>query len=106
MGKHSGGEWRAGRSDMLSEINDGEGFYKAVYVDDPDAEMYLGEKVPALVARAYGALGADPRDNARLLAVAPKMLDVLERLCASHKRFSGGIWDEAREVIDLATRSK
>lgn len=76
--RYTPGPWRPGRNDTLSYHWDGSGPYKAVYVDDPNGEFHMGQRLPAVVAECYGPLGADPREIAALIAAAPDLLAALE----------------------------
>ena len=75
--RHTPGPWRPGRMDMVSYDMAGEELWKNIYVDDLGGKVHMGERLPAIVARAYDALGCDCRDNARLIAAAPDMRAVL-----------------------------
>jgi hypothetical protein len=76
--KRTPGPWRAGRMDTVSYHAGGGEAFKKVYVDDPNGEFHLGERLPATVAEVYGPLGADCRANAALVAAAPELLAACE----------------------------
>ncbi len=80
--KHTSGEWKCGRADMVSEDLGGTRF-KAVYAD-----AYKSGS-PCAVARAVDEQRGMPDEellaNARLIAAAPKMLKAIEPIVARLK---------------------
>jgi hypothetical protein len=95
LAKATPGEWRAGRSDMVSyEMGSGEPF-KNVYVDDPRGKMHLGERLPKTVARGESI---DCVENAQLIAASRNALPDLLRIARAVSEFSVDIqsWGSER----------
>ena len=48
-------EWRTGREDMQSYDGETGQLFATIYRDDPDGAWHLGERLPIVVSRIYGA---------------------------------------------------
>ena len=78
------GPWRAGCEDMVNYHGIYGSPFKAVYWDDPEAEMHMGHTLPGLISEAYDAGEVDCRDNAGFIAAArtavPSLLAAVDTL--------------------------
>jgi hypothetical protein len=92
------GPWRAGRMD--TESHDGSednAPWKAVYRDEPDAPVHLGQKLSVTAARGYG-----PRCRATAAFIAaarnalPSLLSEVEAARASENTGARGGWAKTR----------
>jgi len=101
------GPWRAGREDMVTYHGIYGSSFKAVYWDDPEAEMHMGHTLPGLISEAYDAGEVDCRDNAGFIAAArtavPSLLAALDTLEAERDQARAGLAASQALVKEMST---